>query len=304
MATRLPTQVVPTATPTPDPYAGLTISDLRNRSYGGGELTVERITRPAFEFERHFFSYPSDDLQIYGFMNVPAGEGPFPTALVLHGYVSPAAYDTLAYTRVYADWLARAGYLVLHPNYRNYPPSDVGRNAFRIGYAIDVLNLLGLVRQTAGQPGALERAQPGWEGLFGHSMGGGIALRAITVDPEVDAAVLYGSMSGDERRNHEKIVEWSGGRAGWEELNTSEENMRRISPIYHLEGIKAAVSIHHGQQDDVVPPEWSDELCRLLNELGKTVECFQYPSMPHTFYGQGEQLLMDRTLEFFAQQRP
>lgn len=292
------------STATPDPLAGLTIEDLRARSYGAGELTVERQTQPAFGFERHYFSYPSDGLDVYGFMNVPLGEGPFPTAFVLHGYINPSAYDTLAYTTVYADELARAGYLVLHPNYRNYPPSDVGPNDFRIGYAIDVLNLLAIVRRDAGQPGPFERAAPGWEGLFGHSMGGGIGLRAITVDPEVEVAVLYGSMSGDERRNHERIVEWSGGRAGWEELNTSEEDMRRISPIYHLEGIEAQVSIHHGGQDRVVPPEWSAELCELLRDLDKPVECFEYPEMPHTFYGQGEELLMQRSLEFFRSSLP
>ncbi len=299
-----PAAATPTSTATPDPYMGLTVGDLRARSYGEGELTVERVTQPEFSFERHYFTYPSDGLQVYGFMNVPLGQGPFPIAFVLHGYVNPSAYDTLAYTSVYADELAQAGYLVLHPNYRNYPPSDVGPNDFRIGYAIDVLNLLAIVRRDAGRPGPFEQAAPGWEGLFGHSMGGGIGLRAITVDPEVEAAVLYGSMSGDERRNHERIVEWSGGRAGWEELNTSEEDMRRLSPIYHLEEIRARLSIHHGAEDQVVPPEWSVELCGLLRDLGKSVECFEYPEMPHTFYGDGEELLMERTLEFFRSSLP
>src|SRR5690554_6834974 len=112
------------ATATPDPYAGLTIADLRARTYGEGELRVEETIHVTDAFTRTLVSYPSDGLQVYGFMNVPFGEGPFPVALVLHGYIPPRQYGTIGYTTRYADWLARAGYLVLHPNYRNHPPSD------------------------------------------------------------------------------------------------------------------------------------------------------------------------------------
>jgi dipeptidyl aminopeptidase/acylaminoacyl peptidase len=130
-------------------------------------------------------------------------------------------------------------------------------------------------------------------------MGGGVALRAITVDPDVKAAVLYGSMSGDERKNHERILTWSGGQRGQEELATPEEDLQRISPIFHLERIRAAVSIHHGEGDATVPPEWSTELCVRLGELGKTAECFTYPGQPHTFRGEGDLLFSQRVTAFF-----
>ena len=42
--TELPTQAAPTysaPSPTPDPYAGLTIDDLMQRSYGGGRIEFE-----------------------------------------------------------------------------------------------------------------------------------------------------------------------------------------------------------------------------------------------------------------------
>ncbi|HEX9798156.1 MAG TPA: alpha/beta fold hydrolase [Anaerolineales bacterium] len=291
----------PTQTGTPDPYAGLTIADLSARSYGPGELVVDQRLAAEGGFDRVLFHYPSDGLTVHGFMNLPAGEGPLPVVVVLHGYVSPLGYETLAYSGRYADALAEAGFLVLHPNYRDYPPSDVGPNPFRIGYATDVLNLLAIVRQTAGAPGPLAQADGQSIGLFGHSMGGGIGLRAITVDPQIRAAVLYGSMSGDERLNYEKIVEWSGGRAGWAELNTTQADLRRISPIDHLDRIEAAVSLHHGELDETVPPIWSEDLCQRLAALDKPVECFSYSRMPHTFYGEGERLLLERAIAFFDQ---
>jgi dipeptidyl aminopeptidase/acylaminoacyl peptidase len=208
-------------------------------------------------------------------------------------------YGTLDYTTRYADSLAQADYLVLHPNLRDYLPSDSGPNPFRIGAAVDVLNLIGLVRQHAGQPGPLEKAVPGAIGLWGHSMGGGITLRAITVSPDVRAAVLYGSMSGDEQQNYEQIQLWTGGTSGLEELNTPEDALRRISPINYLDQIQAAVSIHHGADDATVTLEWSIDLCAQLQALAKPVECYTYEGQPHTFSGEGDQLFISRTIAFF-----
>jgi dipeptidyl aminopeptidase/acylaminoacyl peptidase len=262
-------------------------------------LRIEQALAANRAFTRTLVTYPSDGLTVYGFMNAPQGQGPFPVVLVLHGYVNPARYATLTYTTRYADALARAGYLVIHPNFRNYPSSDEGPNSFRVGYAVDTLNLIALVQAQAAQAGPLRQADPDAIGLWGHSMGGGISLHAITVNADVQAAVLYGSMSGDEKKNHERILVWSGGERGQEELETSQEDLLRISPIHHLERVAAAVSVHHGEADATVPLEWSLDLCQRLQELEKAVECFTYPGQPHTFQGQGDQLFIQRVIAFF-----
>ncbi len=298
--TPLPTATpTPTPTFTPDPYAGLTIDDLSARSYGGGELVVEKVLGTTDAFTRMLISYPSDGIKIYGFMNVPRGEGPFPVAIVLHGYIDPAQYDTLAYTTRYADALARAGYLVLHPNLRGYPPSEDGPNRFRIGMAIDTLNLIALVRQGSASGGALAAADGERIGLMGHSMGGGITIRVITVDSGIRAAVLYGSMNADERINAEQLKIWSGGARGNEELAISEQDLQRISPVYYLDRITAAVSIHHSLDDQTVPPAWSEDLAARLQELNQDVEYFTYSGTPHTFRGEADQLFMQRMIAFF-----
>jgi len=296
-----PPTAMPTVSPTPDPYRGLTIPDLRSRSYGTGTIQFEPEQRVSSRFSRYFFDYPSDGISVHGFLDLPHGEGPFPVVLVLHGYIDPALYQTLTYTTRYADSLAGEGFLVLHPNFRNYPPSDPGPNPFRVGYAVDVLNLIALIEKQAGQPGPLENADPKSVGLFGHSMGGGIALRVITAQAPVQAAVVYASMSADDQLNFEKIYEWSDGQRGAAEFNTPVEDLARISPINYLDGIEAAVSIHHGAADRLVPPEWSEDLCRRLTELEKIVECFSYPGEPHTFIGYGSLQLMDRSVTFFQE---
>lgn len=292
-----------TWTPTPDPYEPYTFDYLLARDYGGGELQIVDTLAANSYFTRTLFTYPSDGLAIYGFMNVPKrGAPPFPVVIALHGYIDPDIYQTIDYTTRYADALARSGFLVLHPNLRNYPPSDTGEDLFRVGMAVDVLNLIALVKDQAGKPGPLGLGDPQAIGLWGHSMGGGISTRVMTVSPDVEAVVLYGAMSGDEKRNFERINGYfSDGERGWEELLAPDGAFQRISPIYYLDRVQAAVSIHHGEDDQEVPLSWSVELCEHLRSLKKPVECYTYPDQPHTFKADGDELFIQRTIEFLDQ---
>lgn len=297
-----PTEFVPTPTPTPNPYAAYGIEALAGRPYGGGEIRVHQTLEDNAYFTRYLISYPSDGLEIYGFANVPKlGEPPYPVVIALHGYITPSIYNTLDYTTGYADALAVAGFLVLHPNLRGFPPSDEGENLFRVGMAVDVLNLIALVREWGGQEGLLASADPGAIGLWGHSMGGGISTRVITVDAGIRAAVLYGAMSGDERKNFERIFQFfSDGTRGLDELAVPTEALGPISPVNFLDRIQAAVSIHHGEIDQEVPLEWAQDTCTRLQALQKEVECFTYSGQPHTFRGAGNELFIQRTIEFFT----
>jgi dienelactone hydrolase len=294
--------VSPTQAPSPEPYAGLFVDDLVRREYGGGLLEIIDTLEVNDSFTRYLITYPSDGLTIYGFMNVPNEGSHFPVVIALHGYIDPGQYRTLDYTTRYADHLAEAGYFVIHPNMRGFPPSDEGNSAYRVGLAVDVLNLIAIIREQSQDPtGYLRRADTDDINLWGHSMGGGVALRAITVDnsPYIRSVVLYGAMSGDERQNYEKIKVWSNGEVGDFELAASPALLKAISPINHLDRVNTAVSIHHGQADDVVPPEWSDDLCRRLQGRQIEVECYVYEGMPHTFRGANDTLFMDRTVAFF-----
>jgi len=289
----------PTPSATPDPYWEYTIEYLRSRNYGGGEVSVDEKNGTNSAFTRYLIHYPSDGLTISGFMDVPNSDGPHPVIVAVHGYIDPAKYQTFDYTTHYADALASAGYLVLHPNLRGYAPSDSGDNLFRVGMAIDVLNLIEIVRSSGGSPGPLEAADPTRIGLWGHSMGGGIVTRVITVDTDIKAAVLYAPMSGDEARNYEAIADWSDQRRGIPERTVPEAELQLISPVYFFNRIQAVVSIHHGLDDAVVPVQWSMQTCQQLKALGRIVECHYYPGMPHTFQGQGDKEFMEYARQFF-----
>jgi dipeptidyl aminopeptidase/acylaminoacyl peptidase len=272
---------------------------LRTRTYGSGEIEITETLGQNSAFTRHYFRYDSDDLNIHGFANVPHGEGPFPVIIALHGYIDPEIYHTLDYTTHYADALASTGYLVLHPNLRGYLPSDDGDNLFRVGMAIDVLNLIALIQENSGQPGLLQTADPELIGLWGHSMGGGVSTRVLTVSQDVKAAVLYAAMTGDEKKNFEAIYRWSDHSRGLEELSVPAEALQHISPVYFFENITVPVSIHHGLEDKLVPVSWSMQTCEHLKALGKEVECHYYEGMPHTFYGAREKEFIHYTIQFY-----
>ncbi|MGL4650109.1 MAG: alpha/beta hydrolase family protein, partial [Caldilineaceae bacterium] len=297
----------------PRRWANLGISDLAQRPYGAGTLQMEQTLAVSDAFTRTLVRWESDGLDVYGFMNVPAGEGPFPVVIVTHGYVDPAIYNTLTYTTRYADALAREGFLVIHPNLRGYAPSDDGPNPIRTGFAVDLLDLIAILQRDGGQPGPLAQADGSRIGLWGHSMGGGISLRVLAVsaardtmlgveNPTVDGAVLYGSMSGDEQRNHDQIfnVFSSGTRGNWEpDEAPAPAELRRINPIDNLGPMVTPISIHHGEFDEQVPLVWSEELCQILQDAAKPVECFTYDGQLHTFSGEGDATFIARTIDFY-----
>ncbi|HSL47158.1 MAG TPA: alpha/beta fold hydrolase [Anaerolineales bacterium] len=293
--------LIPTLSPTPDPYFPWSIDHLRSRTYGGGQIEFLEVMSQNLYFTRYLIRYPSDGLNIYGFANIPNDEETHPVIIALHGYIDPAIYNTLDYTTHYADALASAGYIVLHPNLRGYAPSDSGENLFRVGMAIDVLNLISLVQSQSGGTDLLRTARGDRIGLWGHSMGGGISTRVLTVTDDVQAAVLYAAMSGDEQKNYAAIYQWSGQARGLEELNVPAEALNHISAMYFFNNITAAVGIHHGTADALVPPDWSMTTCDQLTTLGKNVECIYYQDMPHTFYGAGDEEFIQNTVQFYNQ---
>jgi dipeptidyl aminopeptidase/acylaminoacyl peptidase len=302
-ATRVPSPTfTPQPTATSDPYLGYTIDYLRARPYGEGNIEIVQTLSEYDAFTRYVIRYVSDGLNIYSVLTVPGGEGPFPVMIVLHGYEWPVYYNLYTESLDTDDGFVREGYLVLHPAMRNYSPSDSGDNLFRVGLAIDVLNLIALVKSQGGQEGALAQADPDRIGLWGYSMGGGIALRVLTVTSDVDAAVLYSPISGDETRNLGLFAGLAGNADSQfsGERNVPEAELARFSPSHYYSLIASPILIFHGTADDVVPVNWTVETCDLLTEAGKSPDCIYYDGAAHSFLSRYLQDMMPRMYEFYA----
>lgn len=217
-----------------------TIDELTRQRYGGGLLSIERVLERNSSFTRYLVRYPSDGLQMYGFMNVPNREGRFPVVVVIHGYVNPAAYRTLTYTTRYADALAQAGFITLHPNLRGHGLSQGSpeQSPWRIQYAQEILDLVAIIRAQAGS-GPLVKARPSI-GLMGHSMGGGIAQRVAVVDPTIRALLLYGTMHGNDLKNAQQICNvFTNGLRGCQEARNPPPNLAQVSPINYYGRLRA-----------------------------------------------------------------
>ncbi len=287
-----------------DVRQNLTVEALSSRSFDGGTIKSERIMARTNAFTRHLISWDSDGIKQYGFANIPTGKQKRAVVMVLHGYVNPANYNVTTYTTRYADALARAGYVVLHPNYRGHPPSQGSADGlFRVGYALDVLYLMASLRRQAGQKGIFVTADATRVGLWGHSMGGGVTHRILVVRPNwAKAAVLYGAMSSNERENAERVYTFYSKRTRGEfEYNTPEKWLRLISPHFFLTRVTAKISLHHGSADESVPYAWSISYCQTMKRLGKNISCYGYNGAPHLF-GRGSRpdiLFQARVKTFF-----
>lgn len=293
----------------------LSIDALRARPYGGSGIKIVRTVLTTDAYRQVLIEYSSDGLRISGTMNIPRGIGPFPVVILDHGYFKPAEYKTGDGTSRAADAFARRGYLTLASDYRCHAGSQCATNPLYIGYAIDVLNLIA-------QLSSVPDADTSRIGIWGHSMGGGITLRVLAVNDSIKVASLYGSLSGDDEIHYCWLV---GCRAPTPPARDPRSPLLEADPDFvqsslpvngapsarlrdlfaktsasrHLSNVTAAVIIHHGEADDIVPIEWSVELASSLNMLGRTAVLHTYPGEGHVFAGWGWQLFMSRTISFF-----
>jgi dienelactone hydrolase len=302
----------PTAAPgpTPDPwaeYVPYTIEGLRARSYGSGTIEIVKTLEQTPSFTRYLIAYPSDGLRITGMMNRPKGDGPFPVVILNHGYYPLDVYQTGNGSKLAADYLANRGFLTLSPDFRSHAGSDEAVNYFRAGHVIDALNLIPLAQQ-------LPEAKPGKVGMWGHSNGGAITAKAITVSDQIAAAVIYSPSSSNITEDYEFRVGRSRNRApsstvrGTISRVTTEfpvtpeqapDLYQRLSPLPYLRFVSALVQIHWGTADQTVPRKWPGDLLAGLQAAGKQVEYYEYEGQPHSFTGAANQVYLQRIAEFF-----
>ena len=280
-------------------YGQYTIEYLRERAYGYGEIEVVKMLDDQPNLTRYLFRYPSDDLTIYGYVNVPKGSGPHPILIALHGYVLKETYQGEEYDTDAMDRIAQEGYIVFHPFLRNYPPSDEGDNYFRVGMSIDVLNLIALVKMGNAPDELLSSAASDRIGLWGYSLGGGIVLRVLAVSPDIDAAVLYSSLSGDEIKNAELLWQLSSDPTLQSELQDPPGNPDQISPKNFYQYINAPIQLYHGTADTIVPLAWAEETCETLSSADVNISCKYFPDEGHSFRRRVSEEFYGSMLDFY-----
>ena len=95
----------------------VSIPTMMQKEYDGRDFTVGKVLADNEIYTRYFITYKSGSLTISGIMNKPKGNGPFPMLILNHGYIDPAVYTNGRGLRREQDYLARRGYIVIHPDY-------------------------------------------------------------------------------------------------------------------------------------------------------------------------------------------
>ena len=311
-ATATPTA---TATITPTPTATLhpmSIPALRNGEYPGSEIIFEETLEPGANYNRYYVSYMSEGLRQYGLLTIPYGETPasgWPAIVFNHGYIPPDQYRTTERCIAYVDSLARSGYIVFRIDYRGHDRSEgEARGAYGDpGYTVDVLNAVAALKQ-------LPPADNNRIGMWGHSMGGYLTLRAMVLSEDIQAGVIWAGVVGSyedlftrwRRGSSEGPTPTPSARRRWRtdwlaRYGTPEENPQfwnSISSNNYLAEISGPVQLHHGTADESVPLEFSETLYVQLQEAGQTVELYTYEGDNHNISNSFSQA-MRRTIEFY-----
>lgn len=303
---------IPTASPTPIPFAELTIPYLRQRSYQSSLGELQPSSQNSL-YTTYLTSYTSDGLKINGLLTKPTGEEPqggWPAIVFVHGYIPPTQYRTLEKYSDHIDFLARNGFVVFKIDLRGHGSSEgePGGGYYSSDYVIDTLNAYSAL-QTSGF------VNPEKIALWGHSMAGNVTLRALAAKPEIKAVAIwagagftyldlrtYGisdnsyqpSPNDSERQRKRQQL-----RQLYGDPSADSQFWKQVIPTNYLTDVKGAVSLHHAQDDDVVSIEYSRNLNKILDQTSLPHQLKEYPSGGHNINNGSFNRAMQETVDFY-----
>ena len=274
----------------------ISIPALRAREYPGSKLSVVRNLTPGSNYSRQVVSYQSDGLKIFALLTVPRGtppQGGWPAIVFNHGYIPPAKYRTTERYVAYQDAFARAGYLTLKSDYRGHGGSEGealgGYND--PGYTIDVLNAAASLKKDA-------RVNRKRMGVWGHSMGGQLSLRAMLVDPDLKAAALW---AGVMASYDILATDWHppSGQATLKLDGLNQRFLRALSPNAYLQDLRGRpLQLQQGTADEDVPYSFQVDFANDLRAAKQKFTAYEYPGDNHNLSG-NLRTALNRSVAFF-----
>jgi len=316
---------LPSSTPTPAPTEivfeigqELTVKYLRELEINSSEFVFHERLSSGYNYARHLVSYISEGNKIYGLLTMPFAEPPeggFKAIVFNHGYIPPEVYQTTERYQAYVDYLARNGFVVFKIDYRGHGNSEgdpVG-SYFSSGYTIDAITALKSLQE-------MDYIDPQGIGMWGHSMAGNLVLRAMLVEPEIKAGVIWagavysyedfltygindhtyrppavpGELEQDEHlRGTRAIFEIY----GWPD--TEQLFWQAVSLTENIEYLTSPIQLHHAEDDPVVNINYSYGLAGALLDSGKSYEFFTYDGGGHNLISPWFDQAMLRTVKFF-----
>lgn len=294
--------------------ADLTIAALLEREIVGSEITFEQQLPDGPSYAQHLVSYLSEGNKIYGLLTIPFGdvpEGGFKAIVFNHGFIPPASYRTTERYVVYVNTLASHGFVVFKIDMRGHGSSEgepVG-TYYSPAYTIDAIAALKSLQ-------TLDFIDPQGIGMWGHSMAGNLVLRAMLIEPDIQAGVIWAGAvySYDDFTKYRisdpsssgVITEESPSRRRGRELraaygvpNSEVPYWRAVSLTEHIALLQKPLQIHHAVDDPVVNIGYSRDLALVLEENNKLHEFYEYAGGGHDINSPYFEEAMLRTIAFF-----
>lgn len=242
-----------------------------------------------------------DGLTLNGYLTLPKGKEAKDLPLVVNPHGGPWARDAWGYNPE-VQFLASRGYAVLQVNFRGstgYGKAflDAGNKEWGKAMQNDL---------TDGVEWLVEQgiADADRVAIYGASYGGYAALAGLTFTPEVYAAgvsyvgpsnlfTLLGSLPPYWESERELFNQRVGDPVKDKEL------LEAISPLFHVDQIKAPLFVAQGANDPRVKQAESDQIVQALKERGVDVPYMLKQDEGHGFYNTENQLDFYRALEKF-----
>jgi dipeptidyl aminopeptidase/acylaminoacyl peptidase len=241
-----------------------------------------------------------DGREIPGWLYRPPGasaDAPVPAVVNPHG--GPTDRDGDEWFGV-AQYFVDKGYAWLMPNFRG--STSWGREHEWANHGVwgvdDTQDCLAAHDLLAG----LDWIDEARIAIYGGSYGSYLALCSVVDDPEHRyrcALTKYGDC--------DILTSWAqGDRSGVQDMermmphpHEAADAYRAGSPIHRIEALEVPILVAHGERDERVHPQQSEQLVEALRRLGKTYEYVTYPGEAHGFLSAAAQVDYYRRVERF-----
>ncbi len=246
--------------------------DLEKRTVGLIKNSAPWIDAKRMQPEGIFKFTTRDGHPLDAYLTLPAGtskKNPAPLIVLAHG--GPWLRDNWGFDGA-AQFLASRGYAVLQPNYRGSPGTGW---MFPDGGDWDFLKMHYDVTDATKDVIATGLVDPQRVAIMGGSFGGYLALEGLVDNPELYRCAItiagvfdWGQFFEDKKRDLEHF-----GDASFETMliregdpETHKEKFDAISPLRHMDRVRAPVFVSHGGYDSIADIGQSK---RLVSELEK-----------------------------------
>ncbi len=298
----------------------ISIEYLRSLKIESDSPVIERVVAKYPSYNSYLVYYYSEGSKVYGLLTVPNSpmpEGGFPSIVFNHGYIPPKSYSTTSNYAAYVDYLARNGFVVFKIDMRGHGNSEgvATGSYFSSTYTKDAIAALKSLQK-------LENVNKNKIGIWGHSMSGNLVLRAMEVEKDFKAGVIWAgavysyedfydlritdasysmplTTSPAPNINRDDSEEISKFRNRSVKPDFSNEYWKSISLTANLNYLNNPLQIHHATNDNVVSINYSRGLSDYLKKANKNYEYFEYPGGGHNITGIYFNQAMERTVKFF-----